>query len=635
MQKILLLSMPFASVLLPTVGVSLLKAILREAGISCEIKYPNLALAEMIGLDRYERICGSQGGNLLIGERLFAGDYFSEKLPDEAGYLDCFRRSEGRSNLLLGDFLAAKGAINPFLIRCMEDIRWEEYDIVGFSTMFEQNMSSVALARRIKLLHPAKPIVFGGANCEGEMGAELMKCFPEIDYVCSGEADIGFPELVKRIRRGESVGDVPGIVYRRSGALIANPPEAIEDLGSLPYPDYNDYFGRLEHASFSPPVCVELPMETSRGCWWGEKSQCTFCGQNGASIHFRSKDKDRVIEELYYLSGQHVGKYKGSRVVQISMVDNILDMNYFKEVIPEIGRLGLPVPLFWETKANLNRRQVRLLSEAGVTHIQPGVESLSTNLLRLMKKGVTALQNIQLLKYCRQFGILPDWGIMTGFPGEEIADYELLIELIYKVTHLPPPGAHFPFVLQRFSPYFNDPAKYGLVEVRPEEAYSWVYPFDVASISRLAYNFRFDYREKVLPRDCYERLAKAVDHWQQSHDGDATLRCVRISASSLLLDDRRPNAVARRVVLTASRKGIYEYCDQIRSMAEIFSFIRSKFETEPVRPRDIRAFLDEMVSFDLMVCEGDMYLSLAISHQTGGHGQEGSIRKRFQQKQED
>ena len=35
-----------------------------------------------------------------------------------------------------------------------------------------------------------------------------------------------------------------------------------------------------------------------------------------------------------------------------------------------------------------------------------------------MRKGVTALQNLRLLKWCAEIGITPAWNLLYGFPGE-------------------------------------------------------------------------------------------------------------------------------------------------------------------------------------------------------------------------
>ncbi len=82
-----------------------------------------------------------------------------------------------------------------FLDECMDAFDMARYDVVGFTTTFEQNLASLSLARMVKERYPEKVVVFGGANCDGVMGVELHRSFPWIDYVVSGEADLVFPRL--------------------------------------------------------------------------------------------------------------------------------------------------------------------------------------------------------------------------------------------------------------------------------------------------------------------------------------------------------------------------------------------------------------------------------------------------------
>jgi ribosomal peptide maturation radical SAM protein 1 len=612
-KKVLLISMPFASIQFPSMGASLLKSILSEEKISCDIKYLNIIFAEMTSLEKYEWTCRDQGGRLLIGERLFAQEFFGNQLPDEKEYIEHLKQADFYTNQsFINNYLYMKHFVRPFLAYCVDSIKWKDYDIIGFSTMFEQNLASIALAYRIKHLDPMKFIVFGGANCEGEMGVELLRCFPFIDFALSGEADVSFPKLIKRLRTHKSVESIPGLIYRKNNKTEVVPSLPVNHLNALPYPDYDDYFNQIEETSFTAPIGVELPMETSRGCWWGEKSQCTFCGLNGCSIIFRSKSEKRVLNELRHLVQKYVKKYKETQVVQISMTDNILNMKYFKTLIPELGVTHLNVPLFWETKANLNKEQIQMLINAGITNIQPGIESLSTHVLRLMRKGVTAIQNIQLLKFCKQFNIDVVWNILFGFPGEKIKDYTQMVELIYKITHLRQPDGHTCFELDRFSPYFEYPDKYGIECIRPKEAYRYIYPFEKSILFKLSYYFDFDYRDDVKPPNYKKELSEAVAYWNECDAYNENLYSIASSRSALLIEDGRSNAIIPRILLEFEQKDIYEYCDQIRNFSSIFSYIRKKYGNFPIRTRDVRDFLEEMVSLNLMVSEGNKYLSLAI-----------------------
>jgi len=616
MKKVLLISMPFCSVRYPAIGISLLKSRLSDEDIPCDIKYFNIVFAEMVGVDRYEEICENEHGIPYLGETLFAQMYFGNQVPDEKEYKDYLKNVYGD---IIADHISnvfsIKRLIKPFLDKCLESVLREDYDVIGFSSMFEQNLSSIALAYRIKEIAPEKTIIFGGPNCEREMGVELHRRFQFIDYVCSGEADNALPELINRIRKHESVEDIPGLVYRdnnESAATRKN--QGIENLDNIPLPDYNDYFVQLKQASLPSTTCLRLPMETSRGCWWGEKSQCRFCGLNGGLIRFRSKSTERVIKELIYLTETYAKKYN---VNQVYMVDNVLDMKYFADLIPELKRRRLPVEIFYEVKANLNKEQVEALYEAGITSIQPGIESINTHVLRLMRKGVTSLQNIQLLKDCEQFGIFPGWSILTGFPQETFEDYEQMIKLIFKITHLPSPGLTARFQLERFSPYFEDPEKYGITNIRPEDSYKFIYPFEISAIFNLAYFFDFDYRDDVRPPDCDRELTEAVNYWQECYANNEYLHSIRKSPSTLLIEDGRSNARISRIVLESSQKDIYEYCDKIRTLSSVFSYVRGKYGDFAVRERDVKDFLDEMVSLNLMLTEDNKYLSIAIPVEDG------------------
>ena len=62
--------------------------------------------------------------------------------------------------------------------RTVEGIDWSAYDVVGFTSTFQQNVASLALARAIKEEHPRVTTLFGGANFDSVMGLEYLRVFP-------------------------------------------------------------------------------------------------------------------------------------------------------------------------------------------------------------------------------------------------------------------------------------------------------------------------------------------------------------------------------------------------------------------------------------------------------------------------
>ena len=127
---------------------------------------------------------------------------------------------------------------------------------------------------------------------------------------------------------------------------------------------------------------------------------------------FRSKSPARVVDDLTTLSGRY-------RHLDFQVVDNILAVDYLREVLPRLRESGYDLRIFWETKSNLKKEQVRLFRDAGVVEIQPGIESLSTPISRTHAKRRDGLPERPPAEMVRRLSqIQPVWNLIYGFPGE-------------------------------------------------------------------------------------------------------------------------------------------------------------------------------------------------------------------------
>lgn len=610
MKKVLLLSMPYAALSRQALGLSLLKARLGAAAISCEIRYLGFLFADMLGFEDYQWIATRLPYIAFAGDWSFTGALYGERPEADRDYVDQVLRNIWHlSDADIERLMRIRSQIPAFLDACMNTIHWQDYAIVGFTSTFEQNIASLALAKRIKATHPHISIVFGGANWEGEMGCGLLDMFKFVDYACSGEAENSFLALVEFILDGDLEGkkatDIPGVIARDgSTAVLATPGNMIRDMDALPLPDYEDYFRDLKHSAVADSVVPTLLFETSRGCWWGAKSHCTFCGLNGGSMAFRSKSPRRALDELDYL-------VETWQVELVEAVDNILDMKYFANLLPALAQAQRPTRLFYEVKANLSRRHIQLLHAAGVRRIQPGLESMSDHILKLMRKGTQALKNIQLLKWCKEYGIWVDWNLLYGFPGETREDYSQMLQLLRSIRFLQPPGACGRIRLDRFSPYYEAPADYGFVNVRPMAPYKYLYPFDESILHKIAYYFDYDYAPEVDPTGNSDEVLSYVRWWQNTPE-TGLLYAVGQPDGTLLLVDTRSDAVRSQLVLTGAERVGYEYCDEFHSAAAVTQHLREHYPDETVLEEQVRRYLDSLVANHLMVTDGSHYLSLAL-----------------------
>ena len=611
MSRVLLLSMPFGAMERPSLGLSLLKARLEQEGIACDVRYLTFAFAEYIGHDDYQWM------SYHLPYTAFAGDYsFTQALYGARPEVDRQYEDEilrGLWRLPDADVrrIQRVAAFVPHFIEyCLAAVRWHDYALVGFTSTFEQNISSLALAQRLKAQYPRLPLVFGGANWEGEMGHELHRQFPFVDYVCSGESEQTLPALARLVLRGDtsdaSLASLPGLVYRQADGVsrFTGSPSMLRDLDALPYPDFSDYFHDLGDCTVSSPVVPTLLFETSRGCWWGAKSHCTFCGLNGQTMAFRAKTPRRALEELDHLTATW-------RLELVEAVDNILDMKYFADVLPALARAGRPLQIFYEVKANLSRPQVQLLRDAGVTRIQPGIESLSDHVLKLMRKGTTALRNIQLLKWAQEYGVIVEWNLLYGFPGETADDYEQMLQLLPAIRFLRPPRATGPIRLDRFSPYHATPESFGLLNIRPMAIYSYLYPFPAEALRRIAYYFDFDYAGDADPRGLATDVIAYANAWQ--HDQQrGTLLAVETGRGETHLVDTRPGCTVPSLTLSGLEQAAYAYCDEFHTSEAVIRHLRQRFPEQPFTDASVIAFLDSLVANRLMVSDGVHYLSLAL-----------------------
>lgn len=612
MFRILLLNMPFVSLSRPAIGISLLKARLAEEGIQCGVGYGNLLFAERVGLPAYELINDRLSGWMFAGDWLFSEYVFPKK--NRSSYID-FLRDE----LDVGDFekvMALRGQVYPFLDACFDEFDIAGHDIIGFTTTFEQNLASLALSHSIKKKYKDKIIVFGGGNCEGVMGLELHRQFPWIDYVCSGESDNSFPALVARLFAGHTAEGVPGVICKQDGeSKLSAPPDRVHDMDHLPDPDYEDYFAAVRRSPLGPYLEPALLIETARGCWWGAKSHCTFCGLNGSTLTFRAKSASRVYGELERQKARY-------RLQEFVAVDNIMSYRFFRDLLPMLKEHNPGISLFYEIKSNLKRDQIELLRDAGVTAIQPGIESLSSHVLQLMRKGVTAIQNVQLLKLCREYGIEVVWNLLYGFPGETPQDYEETARVIEAIYHLPLPDVVAEIRLDRFSPNFDQAEEFGFTDVRPYSLYHQIYFLPAESVTNLAYFFEYEYSDNRKPIEYVQPVLEKFDAWGKNQ-GDL-VKCYGTDPELMVLDSRSGREPLH-YPFNGLQREIYDYCDEVRSRSSIDIFGAKRFG----KPVSLDAFLEHLVTSQLMLREDNRYLSLAIdtsrSHCEAGVGKTTSL----------
>lgn len=613
----MLVAMPWQVLQLPSIQLGTLQPLLEGAGIRTEVRsfkldfmeHCRLATRELpeerrIGLADYEAVAADHYW-VGLGEWIFAASAFPGAAARGAAYLD-YVRGHGVPERDLDKAVAMRDLVPAFLEVCRDDVLSAGPRVVGFTSTFSQTVPSLALARMLKEADPSLAVVFGGANCDGPMGAALLRAFSWVDVVVRGEAEAIVVELMRDLLAGRSPRSRPGLCYREAGepVVVSQRGGGEIPMDRLPVPRYDEYFERLAKTGFAPEILAEVrvPFESARGCWWGAKSHCTFCGLNGSSMAFRSKSPARALEEMETL----VRRYGR---LDLQAVDNIIDVRYLRDVLPRLRDRGHDLSLFYETKANLRKDQVRLLHESGVDRIQPGIESLSSPILSLMRKGVTAFQNVRLLKWCAEYGLRVFWNVIYGFPGEPPEEYARMASLVPALEHLAPPSLG-PLVLDRFSPYHERPRDFGLEIVGPLPYYEMIYPAEAAILADLAYSFQYAHADDRDPDAYVLPLRRAIEGWRAaSGTGYRALR-YRRGPGCLLVQDGRPHSERANYTFGETEAAVYLACADGATADDVHATLGAAGEELGVE--EIREFLDELTRSRLVYAEGGRYLALAL-----------------------
>jgi hypothetical protein len=233
--------------------------------------------------------------------------------------------------------------------------------------------------------------------------------------------------------------------------------------------------------------------------------------------------------------------------------DAVAPIEYDRTVWPRLAEhrgAGEQWTLFYETKSNLRRDHVARMAAAGLLQVQPGIESFFTATLRATQNGATALQQVAFLKWAAYYGLVVIYGLIAGTPGESRTEVDSITELAGRLHHLPPPEAVDRLALHRSSPYFSQPERFGIVDVRPYQIQEMLYGVDHDTLMRLCYelNYSAPSQESTEMVGAYRRLQHAVADWRNSYTGGATL--IETSAGPLRVITRSDNSTDAAVLVT-------------------------------------------------------------------------------------
>jgi radical SAM superfamily enzyme YgiQ (UPF0313 family) len=246
---------------------------------------------------------------------------------------------------------------------------------------------------------------------------EEALAIPGLDGLVTGEGEIPFVQYLDYVEGLRPLSKVQGLVYRRNGAAIFNPPApSIMNLDDLPTPAYDLCdMGRVEAAhpiiSMIPPPHRCLPVVTSRGCLFS----CTFCHQIFGR-KWRARSAERVLDDLEGLVRQY-------GVRQFDIVDDIFNGSHRRalDICRGIVRRRLDVRLYFPNGLRfdmLDRPLLEAMREAGTVFMCAAFEAASPRIQREMNKFVDIEKTLENVAFADELGIFVKGFFILGTPGE-------------------------------------------------------------------------------------------------------------------------------------------------------------------------------------------------------------------------
>lgn len=605
-KRIALISAPWPLFNRPSIQLGTLKAYLKKQIPDLEIvaRHFYLQLAESIGYDVYKAI----SDRTWIAESIYAGLLYPENFSRTEKFFQKQTREKPELRQLKFDRLVQQ--VEDVSKKFILEKFWNGCGLVGFSVCLCQLTSSLYFIKEFKTRYPHMVLVAGGSLIAASSAKAMLEKFPQMDAVIVGEGEKPLVALVEHLRSAKSLTNLPaidGVVTRESDqrSICFNQTLSIAEN---PCPDYQEYFETLNTFMPEKRFFPILPAEMSRGCWWrgskgsGEETGCAFCNLNLQWRGYRTKNTEQVVAEIDALTS-HYG------ILSVSFTDNVIPPKQIIPLFNGLSALKKDFHMFCELRASVNEPQLKILRKAGMDEVQVGIEALSTGLLKKMNKGVTAIQNIEIMKHCEALSIKNQSNIIIGFPGSEKKDVVATLEAI---DFLQPfrPLKIVPFWLGLASPVYQNYKAFGLKAVFNHPNYLILFPSPLSeSIPFLIQDYRGD---KLRQRKLWKPVKDAVSAWKKNYEklhakpGSGPILSYSDGREFMIIRERRINGDPQNHRLIGSSRAIYLFCNHARSFGEIVQ----KFPS--LNKDDLLKFLIMMTRKKLMFKENDQFLSLAV-----------------------
>jgi radical SAM superfamily enzyme YgiQ (UPF0313 family) len=505
--------------------------------------------------------------------------------------------------LTLEDFEALRGVAKAFVDSTFSELceYLEGTRLVGFSCSHYQLSGSLLMCSKIKEAYPRVQSVVGGKDCAGAFAEELLSNMDIVDFVGTGECEVTVADLLEHLNDRKK--PLHNLVFRDAkGKAKKSESKPNLSINSLPFPKYGFTDFPIE------PGDVILPIELGRGCPWGK---CTFCPDESYHVRCQSKSATKIKAEMAYY--QETADDLKNFIILDS--DALKDRKLVLELSEYLKGKNLLFHFAEFRAERMDRKVLESLLSFGhwASHFQVGIETFSDRVLRLMKKGVTLLKNVEVLKMVAELGVPLQFNLFTCYPNMTTEDLMENLRVMDRIAHLLVyeniqiyPGE---FYLPTDCPVFLDIGQYRL-QRSGESVFSDIFlDFPMPSYSNYPYPYQFDNDEEQF--NIAARIREKVEDIKGRSPSENFMHYLRTSQGLEITLSQ--NGARTKHTLSSDEAEIYlsaiEKSQRISNMSKRLGISSAK----------IRSILDDFDQKGLIIYSSDRksFLSLATRYTKG------------------
>ena len=352
---------------------------------------------------------------------------------------------------VIGSYLQQRGIEVEIKDFYFDEVCASDFDIVGISSTFMGVENVQEIANLIREQNPSATIVLGGPLSWSMSPLRLLELITNIDFIVLREGEQTFLELVHELRNGGDISSVKGLVFRKGEAGIETPSRPLLDGNELTRPAWE----LMEMPS--PKRLPILPVETSRGCPYN----CAYCSEVhywGKPVRYRTGDS--VVKEL-----RHNVERFGIKIFRFTDSCFSAPPTRSAEICDAIyqGCIKDGCEVKWSSYArveNLNSSLLEKMKRSGCVALDIGVESGASSILHRMGRNYSPETAIEVSRAARDLGIITNFNVVVGFPGETKDTVQSTAEMINKAA--PDTFSCFLLFLAPNTLAYANPKKYGI-----------------------------------------------------------------------------------------------------------------------------------------------------------------------------